>query len=47
MVTYLRQMLLIRIARELGCNKVVSGETASMSAIKVIAETAKVSVFLS
>ena len=43
LLSHLKRMLLVRIGRELGCTKVLTGDTASMMAIRVIAETAKVS----
>jgi hypothetical protein len=35
-------MLLLQLAGALGCNKVVTGDTATSMATRVIAETAKV-----
>ncbi|GAX82367.1 hypothetical protein CEUSTIGMA_g9796.t1 [Chlamydomonas eustigma] len=41
LVGLLRQMLLLRLAEKVSCNKVVTGDTSTSMAIRVIAETAK------
>jgi hypothetical protein len=42
LLQHLRGMLLLQLGAQLRCNKVVTGDTATAMAIRVIAETAKV-----